>query len=241
MAALHCHGAHASRCMASVAAPPHTTSSILLPSSSTAVARGGHASDGSFQVRTMALWGSSSTSEGDASNEESGSGPGYTVVDAVEPQLMEDDDAFSSSARERPVTAWFTKRNIPGSTKKLNLLARQMRGLSVNDAIAQMAFSPQNRGRVARHVIERAISNADFYHGWSRDELCIEEAFVGKNAQYPRVRYHSRGRAGTAHLRYSQLTVHVRKMTEEEMAVAEKKQQKWGSYDASRTANARQY
>ena len=69
----------------------------------------------------------------------------------------------------------------------------QIRGLSVNDAIAQMAFSPKNRGGVARHVIERAVANADFYHGWSRDELCIAEAFVGKNAQYPRVRYHSRG------------------------------------------------
>jgi len=101
-----------------------------------------------------------------------------------------------------------------------------------------MAFSPKFRGGMARHVVERAISNADFYHGWERDDLCIEEAFVGKNAQYPRIRYHSRGRAGTAHLRYSQMTVHVRPMTPEERSA---KSKNWAEYDSSRAANPRQY
>jgi len=114
----------------------------------------------------------------------------------------------------------------------------QVRGLSVNDAIAQMAFSPKNRGNVVRHVIERAVANADFYHGWDRDDLVVQEAFVGKNATYPRIRYHSKGRAGQSHLRYSQLTVHLRKKTAEE---AERMAKKWATRDPSIPANPRHY
>ena len=76
-------------------------------------------------------------------------------------------------------------------------LLHQVTGLTANEGVAQMAFSPKNRGRSVRHVIERAVSNADFYHGWSRDELVIQEAVVGKNAQYPRIRYHARGATRT--------------------------------------------
>ena len=49
------------------------------------------------------------------------------------------------------------------------------------------------------------------------------------------------GRAGRAHLRYSQMTVHVRKMTDEELAAVAKKQERWAAFDASRTPDLRQY
>ena len=82
----------------------------------------------SGQVRGFALWGSNKEATAEEPKEAAAedASPGYTVVDAEYEDVgaLEGD---STLADNRPVTAWFTKRNIKGSTKKLNLLARQVR------------------------------------------------------------------------------------------------------------------
>lgn len=107
-------------------------------------------------------------------------------------------------------------RSIKGHTKKLNPLARQIVGLSANEAIAQMAFAPQRRAKAVKQAIERAAYNADFYTGLSQNELMVERAWTGKNLTSVRMRYHSKGRAGRAHYRTSQLSVRLRQMTPDE-------------------------
>ena len=89
--------------------------------------------------------------------------------------------------------AWFTKKNIKGSTKKLVPLARQVRGLSVNEAMAQMTFSGKRRSEVLRMAIKRACDRADFFHEMDPSQLMIEEVTVGKGQSAPRILPHSKG------------------------------------------------
>jgi len=83
----------------------------------------------------------------------------------------------------------------------------------VNEVLSQMAFSHQKRAGVMRVAVERAVMNADFYHNLSADQLLVERAWTGKGFSSPRVRYHSKGRAGRSHYRTSRVTVFLREMT----------------------------
>jgi len=99
-----------------------------------------------------------------------------------------------------------------------SLAPAQLVGKSVNEALAQMAFSQQSRARAAKTVVERALLNADFYHGLGREALMVERAWTGRHLQSPRIRYHSKARAGRSHWRTSMLTVRVREMNAVEAA-----------------------
>ena len=111
-------------------------------------------------------------------------------------------------------------RNVRGHSKKLDSLARQVRLLSVNEALAQMAFSARARANDVRKALLRASREAEVYHGLTKSKLMVEAAWTGKHQSSPRIRHHSKMRAGRSHKRTSQLTLRVREMT---AAEAEKK------------------
>ena len=48
------------------------------------------------------------------------------------------------------------------------------------------------------------------------ERLIIERAWTGKHMSSPRLRYHSKGRAGRSHFRTSMLSVRLREMTADE-------------------------
>ena len=54
---------------------------------------------------------------------------------------------------------------VRGHTKKLSPLARQVKGLSVPEALVQMAISPATRSFDVAKVIRRAAKQAEIYHG----------------------------------------------------------------------------
>ncbi len=54
---------------------------------------------------------------------------------------------------------------VRGHTKKLSPLARQVKGLSVPEALVQMAISPASRSEDVANVIRRAAKQAEIYHG----------------------------------------------------------------------------
>eukprot|EP01138_Halocafeteria_seosinensis_P008156 gb/GECG01008336.1/.p1 GENE.gb/GECG01008336.1/~~gb/GECG01008336.1/.p1 ORF type:complete len:224 (+),score=15.82 gb/GECG01008336.1/:1-672(+) len=146
------------------------------------------------------------------SQEQQPPGPsgGYTVEEVVEPE-----EQIEAPPGSR--LSWYVKRRIKGHTKKLSLLARQIRGLGVNEAIAQMRFSEKRRGAIVGQAIKRASQKADFYHDLSTDHLLVHNAYVGKDGPQPkRPNIHARARMGIERLRYSRLTVVLRDMTQEE-------------------------
>jgi ribosomal protein L22 len=103
-----------------------------------------------------------------------------------------------------------------GHTKKLNPVARQVRGLSVNEAMAQMAFSSAERARAVTKALRRAAQRAEMYHALPSDRLMVEAAWTGKHTSSPRVRRQNKGRFGRAYKRTSQVFLRVREMSEEE-------------------------
>jgi Ribosomal protein L22p/L17e len=61
-----------------------------------------------------------------------------------------------------PKTKWghATIKGVRGHTKKLNPIARQLKGLAVNEAMVLMAFSGKKRSDAAKAALDRAARNA---------------------------------------------------------------------------------
>ena len=96
------------------------------------------------------------------------------------------------------------------SPQKLNLLAQQIRGLSVEKAQAELQFS---RKRIASEVLKclnSAVANADNNHGLDIDSLVVAEAHVGKNLVMKRFHARARGRGSRILKPFSQLTIVLR-------------------------------
>lgn len=109
-----------------------------------------------------------------------------------------------------------TTKNIKISTQKLNLVAAMIRGKKVDKAINDLHFS---RKRIAQDVLKTlksAIANAENNHNLDIDELYVNEAYVGKNLVLKRWKPRARGRVGRIQKPFSQLTVVVKQLDNEE-------------------------
>ena len=106
-------------------------------------------------------------------------------------------------------TARAVRREAKGSPKKFNDVCRLVRGLSVDDAVAQCALSPKKYADVVRKVILSAAANATNNHDLDREKLLVAEALVGKGTFIKRVSVHGRGRAGVITKPRSHVTIAV--------------------------------
>jgi large subunit ribosomal protein L22 len=107
-------------------------------------------------------------------------------------------------------------KNLKVSSQKLNLVASMIRGKKVDKAINDLQFS---RKRIAQDVLKTlksAIANAENNHNLDIDELFVNEAYVGKNLMLKRWKPRARGRVGRIHKPFSQLTVVVKQLENEE-------------------------
>ena len=93
------------------------------------------------------------------------------------------------------------------SPQKLNLLAQQIRGLTVEKALNQLEFSPKRHAKDVRKALQSAIANAENNHNLDIDSLIVTQAHVGKNLVMKRIRARARGRAARIHKPFSQLTI----------------------------------
>jgi len=105
-------------------------------------------------------------------------------------------------------------RLIRTSAQKLNLVAQQIRGLPVERALNELAFSPKRISVLVRKVLQSAIANAENNHDLDVDSLVVSEAFVGKNLVMKRFRPRARGRVGKIQKPFSEITIIVREAEE---------------------------
>jgi large subunit ribosomal protein L22 len=120
------------------------------------------------------------------------------------------------AARTQEGMALATTKNLKISTQKLNLVAAMIRGKRVDKAINDLQFS---RKRIAQDVLKTlksAIANAENNHNLDIDELYVNEAYVGKNLVLKRWKPRARGRVGRIQKPFSQLTVVVKQLDNEE-------------------------
>ncbi|XP_031563200.1 39S ribosomal protein L22, mitochondrial-like [Actinia tenebrosa] len=97
-----------------------------------------------------------------------------------------------------------SRRDIRCGPRKLNLVARQIRGLGITEAIKQMEFSPKKAAITVKEVLEETQKAATTSHKLEdKANLWVAESFVGKGRYYKKIRMHARGRFGIEERKYS--------------------------------------
>jgi large subunit ribosomal protein L22 len=100
------------------------------------------------------------------------------------------------------------RKDIPTSPWKLNLVAKQIRGMSVDDALAQLQFSPKKAAVYISKVIKQTKLNAEVNNGVADGaNMHIFESYVGKGNNMDRIRYHAQGRSGTVRVFQQKFTL----------------------------------
>lgn len=78
---------------------------------------------------------------------------------------------------------------------RLRLVAKAVKPLSVEMAMAQLEFMPKKAALVVLQVMKQAVGNAVNNFGLSKDSLTIKDIWVGEGPRFKRFRAVSRGRA----------------------------------------------
>ncbi len=100
-----------------------------------------------------------------------------------------------------------TAKRLRISPRKVRLVADQVRGKAVDDALNVLAFSTRKGAPLIRKVIDSAIANAEENEGADVDDLSIKEIYVGDGITIKRIRPRARGRADRIFKRTCHITV----------------------------------
>ena len=93
------------------------------------------------------------------------------------------------------------------SPQKAALVADQIRGKSVDQAMDFLVFNKQKGSAVIKKLLESAIANAENNNNLDIDKLFVKEAYVGKSLRMKRFRPMSKGRAFQIIKPFSRLTL----------------------------------
>lgn len=95
------------------------------------------------------------------------------------------------------------------SPQKVRLVADQIRGLSVAEAINVLTYSPKKAAGLVKKVLESAMANAEHNEGADIDELVVSKVFVDAGPTMKRIKTRAKGRADRVFKRSSHITVVV--------------------------------
>jgi large subunit ribosomal protein L22 len=103
-------------------------------------------------------------------------------------------------------------RSIRISPQKLNLVAGLIRGLGVNQALAQLTFSKKRIAKLVKASLNSAIANAENNHDLDVDNLVVHKVNVGKGLVMKRFRARARGRGARILKPFSNLEIIVKEV-----------------------------
>lgn len=95
------------------------------------------------------------------------------------------------------------------SAQKGRLVADQIRGLPVEQALDVLAFSKKKGSDLVKKVLDSAIANAENNEGADIDELKVAAICVDEGPTMKRIRARAKGRATRILKRTSHITVTV--------------------------------
>jgi len=95
------------------------------------------------------------------------------------------------------------------SAQKGRLVADQIRGLPVENALNLLAFSKKKGAELMKKVLDSAIANAENNEGADIDELKVSAVMVDEGPTFKRVLARAKGRAARISKRTSHITVTV--------------------------------
>ena len=95
------------------------------------------------------------------------------------------------------------------SAQKVRLVADQIRGKPVADALDLLSFSNKKASTLMRKTLESVVANAENNEGADIDELRVSEVYVNEGMTMKRIRPRAKGRADRIFKRSSHITVTV--------------------------------
>ena len=98
-------------------------------------------------------------------------------------------------------------RYVRTSARKARMVCVHLRGKSVADARAILAFTPREVARDWSKLLESAVANAESNHELLEDNLIVREAYADEGPTIKRFRPRAMGRATPIHKRTSHLTI----------------------------------
>nr|CAD1834525.1 unnamed protein product [Ananas comosus var. bracteatus] len=140
------------------------------------------------------------------------------ISSPLTPLMGEAMKAEKKGVVSKPLTVQAIKKDIRQSPKKINLVAKLVRGMRVEDALLQLQVTVKRAAKTVYQVIHSARANAAHNHSLDPDKLLVDEAFVGKGIYLKRLSYHAKGQSGIMVRPKCRLTVVVRETTPEEEA-----------------------
>ncbi|XP_043560144.1 39S ribosomal protein L22, mitochondrial [Chiloscyllium plagiosum] len=97
----------------------------------------------------------------------------------------------------RPVEVYHCRRQIKYSKDKMWYLAKMIRGMTFDQAVAQLQFNDKKGAKLMLEVLleaqEMAVRNHNLEY---RSNLYVAESFSSKGQYLKRIRYHGRGMFG---------------------------------------------
>jgi large subunit ribosomal protein L22 len=95
------------------------------------------------------------------------------------------------------------------SAQKARLVADQVRGKPVEEALSLLEFSNKKAAHLVKKVLDSAIANAENNEGADVDELKVSTVFVDEGMTMKRLRPRAKGRADRILKRSCHITVKV--------------------------------
>ncbi|MES0975599.1 50S ribosomal protein L22 [Vibrio cholerae] len=92
------------------------------------------------------------------------------------------------------------------SPQKARLVADQIRGKSVDQALELLTFSNKKAAELVKKVLESAIANAEHNEGADIDDLRVAKIFVDEGPVMKRIMPRAKGRADRILKRSSHIT-----------------------------------
>lgn len=93
--------------------------------------------------------------------------------------------------------------------RKVNLVAAEVRGKSIDEAIAILKFTPKRGAKELAKVLNSAIANAENNLDLDRDNLYVSKAYADQGPTLKRFRPRSQGRAYSILKRSSHIGIEV--------------------------------
>jgi ribosomal protein L22 len=98
-------------------------------------------------------------------------------------------------------------RYVRTSARKARMVCGHIRGKSVQEARAILAFTPREAARDWSKLLESAVANAESNHELLEDDLIVREAYADEGPTIKRFRPRAMGRATPIRKRTSHLTI----------------------------------
>ena len=98
------------------------------------------------------------------------------------------------------------------SSQKTRIVAENIKGKGVEDALNILRFTPKKAAKILSKVLYSAISNAEQMPGVDVDSLIVDTVMVNEGPTWKRIQPRAMGRAYRIRKRTSHITIVVKEM-----------------------------